>query len=423
MANSTSLSKDFCVQKLDTAILMISRLSDADYPHTDSREALFELQRVYELDRQRLLTLLGAQDNTILEYCRRANINIVRLKKFIGMLLRSTNLRNAFEIYFPIKLYAQSILGNSTKLVLSSEWEFSPFIYPVALPELPNFIFIGIPASECQNPLIVPLAGHELGHVVWNRKGAKQIFDKEIVAEILRQYRGNWNTFIQLFKTALPPDRLEGDMFLRSIWGKSYKLAQRQLEEVFCDYFGLHIFGVSFMYSFQYLLSPGLGQNRSINYPKNKDRADFLGEAATQWGMNSINGFSTAFSEQDSSLTKEDRFIVKMADDTTQSLRGKLLAFMNDYTCDIPRYEEGSEDENRAKASMMSLVPAASAESIASIINAAWSIRLNLDKWDILSDIEEADIRRTNKIRVLRDLTLKGLEVFEFNKRVEKYAA
>jgi hypothetical protein len=101
----------------------------------------------------------------------------VRLKRFLGLLLRSSNLRNAFEIYFPIKILSTELLEHNTCVVLSSEWEFSPFIYPVALDELPEFVFIGIPASECHNPLILPLAGHELGHVVWRRKGAEAEFD------------------------------------------------------------------------------------------------------------------------------------------------------------------------------------------------------------------------------------------------------
>ena len=160
--------KDFCLQKIDSAIALLERLLDGDYPHLDSKRALKRILEVYNQEKERLLSLDDtAQPNTTLEYCRRINIILVRLKVFLGLLLRSSNIRNAFELYFPIKILSSELIDQTAAVVLSSEWNFSPFTYPVALPELPEFIFIGIPASECQNPLILPLAGHELGHVVW----------------------------------------------------------------------------------------------------------------------------------------------------------------------------------------------------------------------------------------------------------------
>jgi hypothetical protein len=194
--SSDSFDKDFCLQKIDSAISMVERLIDGDYPHLDSKEALGRILEVYRADRNLLLSVdHSAGQDTVLEYCRRVNINLVRFKAFLGLLLRSSNIRNAFELYFPIKILSLDLLEQPTAVVLSSEWSFSPYTYPVALTELPEFIFIGIPASESQNPLILPLAGHELGHVVWQRKGAKQEFDPIIRTEIIRLYRDQWPRF------------------------------------------------------------------------------------------------------------------------------------------------------------------------------------------------------------------------------------
>lgn len=288
--NSDSFDKDFCIQKVDSAISMVDRLIDGDYPHIDSKEGLRRILEVYRKDSNLLLSLDSsvAQD-TVLEYCRRVNINLVRFKAFLGLLLRSSNIRNAFELYFPIKILSLELLEQRTAVVLSSEWSFSPYTYPVALPELPEFIFIGIPASESQNPLILPLAGHELGHVVWRRKGAKKEFDPLIRAEIVRLYKERWARFTKTFDQAPSgPEKLETDLFSRGIWGQSYKLAQRQLEEVFCDYIGLYIFGQSFFHSFRYLIAPSLGYHRSENYPRLRDRAQYMMQYGQDLGLPEI---------------------------------------------------------------------------------------------------------------------------------------
>jgi hypothetical protein len=57
------------------------------------------------------------------------------------------------------------------------------------------------------------------------------------------------------------------------------------------------------------------------------------------------------------------------------------------------------------------------------VVNAAWEIRLEIDKWEILADVEDESKRRREKLRILRDLVLKSFEVYEFQKRVQKSEA
>ena len=47
----------------------------------------------------------------------------------LGLILRSTNTRNAFEAYAPLLRLARKILGKDTKLIISSEWDYSPYVY------------------------------------------------------------------------------------------------------------------------------------------------------------------------------------------------------------------------------------------------------------------------------------------------------
>ncbi len=55
--------------------------------------------------------------------------------------------------------------------------------------------------------------------------------------------------------------------------------AVRQLEEVFCDLFGLFVFGESYLFAYEYFLAPG-GGIRATGYPSATDRVRYLLDAA-----------------------------------------------------------------------------------------------------------------------------------------------
>lgn len=418
------LDREFCIQKINELIGVINRLLDGDYPHVDSRSALEQIVKVFEEDLALLDSVDAADDpNVILEYCRRANINIVKFHPFLGMLIRSSNLRNAFEIYFPLKVISLDVIESEVCVVLSSEWLFSPYTYPTALQELPEFIFIGVPASECQNPLIIPLAGHELGHVVWRRRGAQQAFETTIRAEVISKYQKSWDRFKKTFGIDTDPNRLDSDLFLRRIWLQSYRLALRQLEEVFCDYIGIFLFGSAFLYSFRYLVAPSLGQYRLVNYPSLPSRARYMEHAAQSFGLRDIDGFDIrSFSEKEPALSPNDRFILEMADAVTEALSPELLNLVNRFHGKADSFALGSTDEQRIRDSLRMLVPPCQVRSVSALVNAAWQIRLSLSDWDIQRGTSDERLRAQEKRRILRDLTLKSFEIFEFNKRLEKHA-
>jgi hypothetical protein len=421
-----SLDKNFCIQKIDSAIELVDRLLDGDHPHDDSKTALEKLKGVYVNDRDLLRSLdESVKTDTILEHCRRANVNLVRLKTFVGFLLRSTNIRNAFEFYFPIRLLATELLGKPAPVVLGSEWEFSPYTYPAALDELPDLIFIGIPASECSNPLILPLAGHELGHVVWRRQGVQAEADPNIRSCVLDRYKANWDDFKKLFNpdAGVTSDMLETDLFLLNIWSKSYALARRQLEELFCDAIGVYVFGQSFLHSFRYLLSPNLGKLRTLHYPRIQTRARYMLQYARSLGMGEYEGFIEAFSDTDPRLGDREKFVVKIADDVVDVLQKDLAALVQKFKGGAQNFSDGAEEQKRALKLIGSLVPPAKITSISAVVNAAWDIRLNLEKWDVLSHLEDRFEQDIAKQKLLSDLVLKTFEIYEYLKRTEKHAA
>src|SRR5439155_22334513 len=142
----------------------------------DSKAALDQLRTLFERKLQRLEAFAPGSDLSIIsQECRVTLLALYQYLPLLGFILRSTNVRNAFEAFGPFLRLAGDVLEpgiersqRKTKLLLSSEWDYSPFTYPT-IPDLPKFLFIGLPAPESANPLLIPLAGHELGHAVWSR--------------------------------------------------------------------------------------------------------------------------------------------------------------------------------------------------------------------------------------------------------------
>src|ERR1700746_1884954 len=158
------LDVDFVSQKVLAVLGQIEHLRTSDFPYAEPKSALSLLADIYKLDLQRLSSL----DETVDEHVRRqacahANARVSKYYPVLGFILRSTNIRNAFEIYSPLLQVCRTIYGPEAKLIVSSEWIFSPFTYPAVTDDLPHLMFIGLPSSEAGNSLIVPLTGHELG--------------------------------------------------------------------------------------------------------------------------------------------------------------------------------------------------------------------------------------------------------------------
>ena len=172
----------FTRQKINSAIRQIAELQTSDFPHRDGKDALQLIRGVFEQD-------LGLIDRIHIESARDTNEaaaagvnpNLYRFLPILGFILRSTNVRNAFEVFDPFLRLAKLAIGKDAKLVLSAEWDYSPLTYPLTFQELPNFVFLGLPTTECSNALIIPLAGHELGHSVWSRQG--------MARELMPQFR------------------------------------------------------------------------------------------------------------------------------------------------------------------------------------------------------------------------------------------
>jgi hypothetical protein len=146
-------------------------------------------------------------------------------------------------------------------------------------------------------------------------------------------------------------------------------------------------------------------------------------EYGNSLGLPEITGYLQSFSEQNYRLSPGEAFILEVADEATDNLRTRLPGMVEKYRGKAEPFSAGLNDEPQVKESLLNLVPAGSAKSMPAVVNAAWDIRLNIDNWAILSDIEDVAKRPKEKLRILRDLVLKSFEVYEFRKRVQKYQA
>ena len=125
---------------------------------------------------------------------------------------------------------------------------------------LPNFLLIGMPAPESDNALILPLAGHELGHSTW----VNDNLETKYAADVKEAAKTHIKANAVAFKAAYPEhsaltindDDVNSNIFVVHTIANIVSLALSQIEETFCDAVGLFLFGRSFAHAFHYLLAP-----------------------------------------------------------------------------------------------------------------------------------------------------------------------
>src|SRR5258708_1445850 len=170
--------------RIRSVLATIRSLKQGEFPTTDAQFALDALKQLFDED----LTVLCSLDESnnpgvVKQACSTSLGHVFSFMPFLGFILRSTNVRNSFELYRPLLQLAKTLLvqgsapgeSQDPRLILSSEWDYCPYTYTemdddTGRDYLQNFVLIGLPASEAENPLLVPLAGHELGHSVWRRR-------------------------------------------------------------------------------------------------------------------------------------------------------------------------------------------------------------------------------------------------------------
>jgi hypothetical protein len=390
-------------------------LRAGEFAQHDSAEALKEIQAWFEHHEQQLeiLSSPGTDPDVVANHCSLVIGELFKALPILGFLHRSKSASNAFELYAPLKSLARQVIGEDTKLILSSEWNYSPHTY-IRMLHFPHYVLVGMPASEGSNGLLAPLAGHEFGHSVWDATGAFQALKPTILASTIAQIRSRFTSeWVKYFPDLTVEADLDTKVAYTEAWAPAFSWALSQAEEGFCDFVGLLLFDTAYLHAFTYLLAPGIPGARSARYPSLPQRRTYLAEAANEFGINIPPGFATAFRDIPVGKSRTD-FLISIADDVLSGILGLLRQKANDYLLSkhIPRVD--FTVVNTIVDQFKLLAPANNPVSLSAIMNAGWIVAHEETVWQEFPKVSE------RRYEVLNDLVVKSAEVLEYNQRTRK---
>ncbi len=351
--------------------LNIARLSDFSYP--DAGQALDILQGRLQKRRELIEESEGFSSGTRNAVLRDVNHLISRLTTVAGIITRSASVRNAFELYAPFLEICKLLVGDNAHLILSSEWQYVPFTYPQSLAELPEFIVIGLPATESDNVLIFPSAGHELGHSIWSKHKLPEMFKPKIEGHVNDALMRNRPELEAVFPDAKGAD-LDQDMFVQYIKSEIISSVETQTEECFADFVGLLLFGEGYLCAFEYLIAPQMEGARSKKYPDTKERAEML-EKFAQAKLDVNRGdYAKAFSADTPFRFPHDKFICKVADEVVRELHEDLFVSANTIVTEAGVDLPTTEKTAAVFGTFSKGVPYDGAAAVGDFINAGWRV-------------------------------------------------
>jgi len=361
-----------------TAVLEeIGRLMQSEFPAQHPKDAMNILRDKFE-EQCSALERIGA--NVPLEIAKtQCSAVLERLFVYVlilGFIIRSTNVRNGFEAYGLLLYLTECLMGDKTKLIVSSEWNFSPFTYQ-SITDLPDFILIGLPATESSNPLIIPLAGNELGHSAWKLNRLADNFSSSIRQGVLKEIMDErWDEYEKLFPQYEKTD-LENDMFASLTWESARQWALLQVEEIFCDFSGVRLFAESYLYAFMYLLVSGTSGQRSLGYPNMKNRISYIVKAVQDLDVDVPTDFASSFMPETEPSDPTTKFLVPIADTVSKSCVSDLLNTVREFA-DNKEASQWNVDRVSHVADQFKkwVVPTTQQESLVDILCAAWISRI-----------------------------------------------
>jgi len=402
-------------QKLNNVGRTMENLLEGDFPLSSGKTALQRLAKVFaelgrKLDRARNLN----DDSSEKQIAALINVKTIQVLPILGFILRSTNVRNSFELLDPLQVIANAILQGNPQLLLSSEWDYVPFAYPQSLEDLKSFVLIGMPASETSNALLVPLAGHELGHAVWRNRGlgGGAHTTLQYRCEELFRTPKNMEDFSKYFPEYKPND-IVGKEFLPESIAVAVEDAVLQAEELFCDMFAYSLFGQSYVHAFTYILAPGLGRMSGTKYPSHKTRIDVLRKIAGAEGDTLPDVKTLKFSEEVPRSNPRERFILRMTETSVAEITDGLWTLVSDLIAKGKITRPNNALANKHLKEFRLGIPASAPNSLGDIINAGWMLYRELQSDGTAKDI------MTRRVADLNEMILKTVEVLEFRRRVE----
>ena len=405
------LPLQFSRARVQAFLKEIDHLRDSDFPYQGSRDALDSIEQIFQTCDDSLASLTVGPDlpNDLLIIQNACSESLGLLNSYLpllGFILRSTNVRNSFEVFGPLHRLARQLLGEDTKLILSSEWLLSPHVYP-PFSELPHFVLLGLPACESSNPLLLPLAGHELGHTAWKHYVLENEFGPSIRKLISAEVKKREKEYTDIFGGDI------NDLFVTQNVSAAHAWALKQVEETFCDCMGVRLFAESYLHAFAYLLLPGT-MKRSWFYPNTRQRFDNLKLAGKKYNFALCDDYREWFVDQEEpSKGQKDCFLLSLADSAALTLVPEVVAKSASLAeaADAPILD--GDIVKRCLSSFRFFTPATGAKSLANILDAGWRVYRDPAFWESASHVPE------DRVTVINELVLKSIEVLEIENRTE----
>jgi len=378
-------AKFYANKRIKAFILQLKSLLTSEFPYKDSRSAVIDLFR----DFNARLNKYNEWELDDIQPIDRFKTDLSKLYQYIhmaGFILRSTNVRNAFELYQPLLRMVLNILEpgiethkRQTKLILSSEWNYIPYVID-RYDLLEDYVLIGLPSSESSNPLFLPIAGHEIGHSLWRKS----------------------------LLSPLKPDLRKKIKF--DIGSDEECWFFRQCEETFCDIVGYLLFGDSFLHSFAYLASPGTTRYRSGEYPTTLQRAKNLKALHKVDRFLDVPDYWDSLFEFEESPPKDsDINAIDTLSSIDQSVKNAIPLLIDEASERVkPEFFPIEPDKiDQIVRKFEKVIPPSDCGSLGNIICAGWKCYLNPDFW------EDYGLDEDEKDRALKDLIIKTIEIFE----------
>jgi hypothetical protein len=182
----------------------------------------------------------------------------------------------------------------------------------------------------------------------------------------------------------------------------------RQIEEIYCDFAGLHMFGQSYLDCFEYMLDPPPMKQRDPEYPSIRTRATYLQNHGPTYRVIG-EGFSDKFAEQENPFEEgtADRFDLDLADAVVNELAPAISDMVIEACQRAIAFASPDEVDAVAKR-FLEGVPAERAGSLDAILNGGWSTFRSGG----FMPAEPGEVR----IAALNELILKSIEILEIEK-------
>ena len=409
---------DFTIRKIEAVKNTISKIKECEFPYVHSKEAVINIETIFDDLANNLESVKNLSNKELVpDICSRSLEKLYECLPLLGFILRSTEVRNAFEIHGPLLRLSQKILGNDTKLVISSEWDYYPYMYH-NIPGMQGYVLIGLPSSESSNPLLIPLAGHELGHGLWfkNNLESENCYGNKLTNIVIQEIMDNhWNIFAEINHITVQKDSFSWeDTSNLSKIASATAWVKKQAEESFCDFVGLYIFGVSFLYAFSYLLAPG-DTYKKIMYPDNQTRYRNLLYATKKYSL-VFNDYDESIFQKEidmNNLSEEIKFQLMIANIALTKIIDELIDEAKKLLDQIEITSPDKSKIDEIKRHFIATVPSRKSGGVSNILNAAWDSFLDDQLWS-----QQNHLRNEDKYSKLKELILKSIEIFELECRM-----